>query len=77
MVEPAYSHSNNNGNLLPCFLENAYELLGDAIHGHAGDFYLDITARKIYFVGPSAPQQAVLPQRPRWLQWRRGRGWFW
>ena len=65
MVEPAYSHSNNNGNLLPCFLENAYELLGDATHGHTGDFYLDITtaaASKIYFVGPSAPQQAVLPQ---------------
>ena len=60
MVEPAYSHSNNNGNLLPCFLENAFELLGHPEHGRPGDYYQDADA--LYFVGPAPPRQAVLPQ---------------
>jgi hypothetical protein len=69
MLQPAYSHSNNNGNLLPCFLENAFELLGDAEHGKPGDYYLDTKpggggggATAVYFVGPTTPQRTVLPQ---------------
>ena len=62
MVQPAYSHSNNNGNRLPCFLENAFELLGDRQHGRPGDFYLDSNTKSVYYVGLAAPQRAVLPQ---------------
>ena len=63
MVQPAYTHSNNNNNLLPCFLENAFELVGDATFGRPGDFYFDREAKAIYFVGGSEPpRRAVLPQ---------------
>ena len=62
MLQPAYSHSNNNGNLLPCFLENAFELLGDAVHGRPGDFFYDAEAGAIYVVGLVPPRRAILPQ---------------
>ena len=62
MLQPAYSHSNNNGNLLPCYLENAFELLGDAQFGKAGDYYHDTVAKTLYYVASSPPQTAVLPQ---------------
>ena len=62
MVQPAYSHSNNNGNRLPCFLENAFELLGDELWGRPGDFYIDSHASSVYYVGNTAPKRAVVPQ---------------
>jgi hypothetical protein len=65
MVQPAYTHSNNNNNLLPCFLENAFELLGDVEFGKPGDYYLDTKDSTIYYVGrrgAGPPQHAVLPQ---------------
>ncbi len=62
MLQPAYSHSNNNGNRLPCFLENAFELLGDREHGRPGDYYIDSDAKSVYYVGVTAPKRAVLPQ---------------
>jgi hypothetical protein len=60
MVEPAYQHSNNNRNLLPCFLENALELVGHPKFGRPGDYFLNHS--HLYVVSPRAPTNAVLPQ---------------
>lgn len=62
MVQPAYQHSSNNENMFPCYLENAFELLGDATHGKSGDYYFDTNSDSIYYVGPFPPKHAVLPQ---------------
>lgn len=35
---------------VPAFLENIKELLGDAIHGHPGDYYLDALHGMVYYV---------------------------
>ena len=50
------------GNLLPCYLENVFELLGDPNFGKKGDYYYDTVAKTIYYVGVSPPNHAVLPQ---------------
>ena len=42
----------------PAFAENIFELLGDATHGHAGEYFLDAAASQIYYV-PHAGQDAV------------------
>ena len=53
-------------NLLPCFLENAFNLVGHKVHGRPGDYYLDRfdegAGSHLYVVAPSAPTDAVLPQ---------------
>jgi|EP01047_Picozoa_sp_COSAG01_P064960 hypothetical protein len=53
---------------IPEYVQNVYEMLGDAEHGRAGDFYLDLDANGkgfLYFVteaDSSTPIKAVLPQ---------------
>eukprot|EP00729_Bicosta_minor_P006900 gene6901-7060_t len=61
MVQPAWNHSNGT-TLLPCYVENVFELLGDAKLGKVGDYYLDHKAGKVYYVSPTPPTNAVLPQ---------------
>ena len=59
---------------LPCYVENAYELLGDATYGRPGDYYHDAPAKKIYYVSPAAPTSVVLPQSKALVTLNNARG---
>jgi hypothetical protein len=41
---------------VPVYVENVFELLGSAAHGHPGDFYLDASAGFVYYV-PNAGER--------------------